>query len=146
MKELIIEAKIENLDTVLDFVSTELEAVKCSMKMQRQIAISVEEIFVNIAHYAYEPCCAGEQDAKHSTGGAIIRVAVGDEITIEFMDRGKPYNPLEKDDPDITIAAEERQIGGLGVLMVKNMMDTVEYEHKDGKNILTIKKTYKEEI
>ena len=131
MKELAIEAKIENLDAVLDFVGAELEAADCPMKAQTQIAIVVEEIFVNIAHYAY----------GSETGGAVIRVAAGDEVAIEFEDKGKPYNPLEKDDPDITLAAEEREIGGLGVFMVKKMMDTVEYRREDDKNILTIKKT-----
>ena len=131
MKELIIEAKIENLDTVLDFINAELEAVGCPMKMQNQIAISVEEIFVNIAHYAYNPV----------TGGAAIRIVVGDEILIEFEDTGTPYNLLKKEDPDITLNAQEREIGGLGIYMVKNMMDAVEYKHEDGKNILTIKKS-----
>ena len=134
MKELNIEAKIENLETVLDFVSAELEAADCSMKLQTQIAIVVEEIFVNIAHYAYNP----------ETGGAVIRLAIGDEIKIEFEDSGKPYNPLENVDPDITAGAEEREIGGLGIFMVKKIMDAVEYEYKDRKNILTIRKVFNE--
>ena len=116
VKELSIEAKIENLDTVLDFVSEQLEAADCPMKSQTQIAIAVEEIFVNIAHYAYEP----------EVGGVLIRVAVGDEVMIEFEDNGKPYNPIEKDDPDITTGTEEREIGGLGIFMVKNIMGAVE--------------------
>ena len=129
MKELIIEAKIENLDTVLDFISAELENTDCPMKLRRQIAVAVEEVFVNIAHYAYNP----------EIGGAVIRVAVGKEIIIEFEDRGKPYNPLEKPDPDITLSADEREIGGLGIFMVKNIADTVEYRHEDGKNILVLR-------
>lgn len=130
MKELIVDAVIENLGTVLDFVSSELEANECSMKMQTQIAIAVEEIFVNIANYAYNP----------EIGGAVIRVSVGDEVVIEFEDKGVPYNPLEKGDPDITAEAEEREIGGLGIFMVKNIMDEVEYRYEAGKNILIIKK------
>ena len=130
MKEFLIEAKPENLDAVLDFVSGELEAADCGMKIQTQIAIAVEEIFVNIAHYAYNP----------ETGGAVIRVTAGDEIRIEFEDKGKPYNPLEKADPDITLPAEEREIGGLGIYMVKKSMDSVKYEYKEGKNILSIMK------
>lgn len=130
MKELVIEAKTENLDAVLDFIAGELEAADCPMKLQTQIAIAVEEIYVNIAHYAYNP----------EIGGATIRVAVGDEVIIEFEDQGKPYNPLIKDDPDITAGAEEREIGGLGIYMVKNMMDAVEYRHEGNKNILVIKK------
>ena len=131
MKELSIEAKIENLDAVLEFVGAESEDADCPMKTRTQIAIVVEEIFVNIAHYAY----------GSETGGAVIRISVEDEIFIEFEDKGKPYNPLERDDPDITLAAEEREIGGLGVFMVKKMMDAVEYRREDDKNILTIKKT-----
>lgn len=131
MKELTIDATLTNLDAVLDFVNTELENSGCSAKLQTQIAIAVEEVFVNIAHYAYNP----------AIGGATIRIAVGDEIIIEFEDKGTPYNPLKKADPDITATAEERDIGGLGIFMVKNIMDAVEYRHKDNKNILMIKKT-----
>jgi len=130
MKELIIDAKIENLDAVLEFIAGELEAAECSMKLQTQIAITVEEVFVNIAHYAYLP----------EVGGAVIRITASDEVCIEFEDNGKPYNPLEKDDPDITLGAEEREIGGLGIFMVKKIMDAVEYRHEDGKNILKITK------
>jgi anti-sigma regulatory factor (Ser/Thr protein kinase) len=100
------------------------------MKLQMQIAIAVEEIYVNIAHYAYNP----------EVGGATIRIAVGDEITIEFEDRGKAYNPLLKDDPDITAGVEERDVGGLGIFMVKKIMDAVDYRYEEGKNILLIRK------
>ena len=130
MKELIIQAQTKNLDAVLDFVSGELEAVGCPLKTQTQIAIAVEEIFVNIAHYAYSA----------QPGGAAIRVSVGAEVTIEFEDNGKPYNPLEKDAPDISADVEERQIGGLGVFMVKKIMDSVEYQYDGNKNTLTIRK------
>jgi anti-sigma regulatory factor (Ser/Thr protein kinase) len=130
VKELKIEAKIENLDAVLDFINAELDRKNCSMKVQNQIDIAVEEIFVNIAHYAYNPII----------GDAIIRIAVSGEISIEFEDEGKPYNPLEKDDPDITTSAEEREIGGLGIFIAKKIMDTLEYHHKDNKNIFVIKK------
>ncbi|MDR2572033.1 MAG: ATP-binding protein [Oscillospiraceae bacterium] len=130
MKELMIEAKIEKLDVVLDFVSAELEAVDCSMKLQMQITVAVEEIFVNIAHYAYDP----------EEGDVMIRVTVGDEVIIEFEDSGKPYNPLEKSDPDIAASLEEREIGGLGIFMVKNIMDAVDYRYEAEKNILLIKK------
>ncbi|MCL2096719.1 MAG: ATP-binding protein [Oscillospiraceae bacterium] len=132
MKELIIDARTENLDAVLDFVSEELESADCSVKTQMQIAVAVEEIFVNIAHYAYNP----------TVGGAAVRVYSGDDgITIEFEDGGKPYNPLEKADPDVSLSAEERDIGGLGIFMVKKIMDETEYRHENGKNILTIKKS-----
>jgi anti-sigma regulatory factor (Ser/Thr protein kinase) len=130
LKELVIDARVENLDAVLDFVTAQLEAAGCPVKLQTQIAIAVEEIFVNIAHYAY----------SQEAGGAAIRVAVGDEVVIEFEDNGKPFNPLLKDDPDIGVTAEEREIGGLGIFMVKKIMDTVDYRYEDGKNVLVIKK------
>ena len=132
MKELIIEAKVENLNTVLDFVNTELESVDCPMKLATQVAIAVEEIFVNIAHYAY----------GSETGNATIRMAVEPEVIIEFEDSGKPFIPLEKEDADITLSAEEREIGGLGIFMVKKIMDSVEYKNEDGKNILIIRKAF----
>jgi anti-sigma regulatory factor (Ser/Thr protein kinase) len=118
MKELVIEAKLENLDTVLDFVA----------ELPTQVTIAVEEIFVNIAHYAYTP----------ETGSVTIRMSVQENIVIEFEDSGKPYNPLEKEDPDIKASAEEREVGGLGIFMVKKIMDKVEYRREGNKNILTI--------
>ncbi len=131
MKELRTDAKIENLDEVLDFVNEVLEESGCSMKMITQVNIVVEEIFVNIAHYAYNP----------EVGGVVIRVALlREDLIIDFEDNGKPYNPLLQEDPDITKNAEERDIGGLGIFMIKKMMDSVEYKNRDNKNILTIKK------
>lgn len=130
MKELWIEAKAENLNTVLQFISAELETADCPIKAQTQIEIAVEEVFINIANYAYNP----------ETGSAEIHITVRDEVVIAFKDAGKPYNPLARDAPDITKSAEEREIGGLGIFMVKNIMDAVEYRYEDGKNILLIKK------
>jgi len=130
MKELLIEAIPENLSSVLSFVKTELQAHGTEGKLQRQIAIAVEEIFVNIAHYAYNP----------EIGSALIRISVGDEVNIEFEDKGNPYNPLEKSDPDTTLERKDRQIGGLGVFMVKKIMDSVDYKFENGKNVLNIRK------
>ncbi len=130
MKELMIEAKPEHLDAVLDFIRESLEAADCPMKLQNQIAIAAEEIFVNIAHYAYNP----------TVGGAMIRVSVDKAVTIEFEDKGRPYNPLDRADPDVTATADERRIGGLGIYMVKKIMDQVEYRHIDNKNLLIVKK------
>ena len=101
------------------------------MKSQTQIDLSVEEIFVNIASYAY----------REEPGKAEVSVECNNgEITIVFKDNGKPYNPLEKPDPDVTLSAEEREIGGLGIFLVKKNMDDVSYEYKNDQNILTIKK------
>lgn len=133
MKEMMIEAKVDNLDKVIAFVDEQLEQYDCPMKVQMQVDVAVEEIFVNIASYAYKP----------DVGDAIIRVNVTEEplaVYLTFMDSGVPYDPLAKEDPDVTLSAEERQIGGLGIFMVKKSMDDVKYEYKDGQNILTIMK------
>lgn len=133
MSELNIEAKTENLDKVLAFVDQHLEERGCAVQVQMQIDIAVEELFVNIAQYAYAP----------NIGVATIRVELQEDplvVVITFIDNGIPYNPLAKEDPDITLSAEERQIGGLGIYMVKKSMDDMSYEYKDGQNILQIKK------
>ena len=133
MKELTIAATVENIETVTDFVNEQLEALDCPMKAQIQIDIAIDELFGNIAHYAYNP----------DVGDATVRVEVTEEplaVVITFIDKGVPYDPLAKDDPNITLSAEEREIGGLGILMVKKTMDDITYEYKDGQNILTIKK------
>ena len=132
-KELTLDATDENLQKVLAFVDEELHAVGCSEKTQMQIDVAVEELFVNIAHYAYTP----------EVGSASIWVKTEPEpkcISVTFIDRGIPYNPLDKPDPDVTLSAEERKIGGLGIYMVKKSMDKVLYEHRDGQNVLTIVK------
>ncbi|MCR5499395.1 MAG: ATP-binding protein [Acetatifactor sp.] len=134
MKELVITAETKNLDEVMTFVDTFLEEAECSMKAQMQIDLAVEEIFVNIASYAYAP----------GTGSATIRVGLTDDgsvFVIELIDQGVPYNPLAKEDPDITLSAEERKIGGLGILLTKKSMDDVQYEYTNGSNILTLRKS-----
>ena len=133
MKELTLPATIENIEKVTDFVNDLLVEIDCPMKAQMQIDIAIDELFGNIAHYAYNP----------ETGPATVRVEVTEEpisVVITFIDHGVPYDPLKKDDPDITLSAEERAIGGLGVFMVKKTMDEISYEYRDGKNILRIKK------
>ena len=133
MKELNIAATVENIETVTDFVNEQLEALDCPMKAQMQIDIAIDELFGNIAHYAYNP----------EIGKATVRVEVIEDplaVTITFIDNGVPYDPLAKADPDTTLSAEEREIGGLGIYMVKKSMDDITYEYKDGQNILTIKK------
>lgn len=132
--EIDVEALKDNLPQVLSFVDEHLENMNCSMKAQMQIAVAVEEIFVNIASYAYEP---------EKGGRATVRVEVDDDplaVIITFMDNGIPYDPLAKEDPDITLSAEERGIGGLGIFMTKQFMDDITYEYKDGMNILKLKK------
>ena len=134
MHELTLSATLENVLKVTEFVDEQLEAHGCSMKAQTQIDIAIDELFSNIANYAYNP----------EVGPATVRVSVeGDPLTVTilFIDRGVPYNPLEKEDPDIGLSAEERQIGGLGIFMVKRLMDDMTYEYRDGQNILMIRKT-----
>ena len=131
--ELETDAKNENLSEVLSFVEQHLNRVGCQPKIQMQITVAVEEIFVNIANYAYAP----------KTGKVTVRVEVTEEpltVTITFMDDGKPFDPTAKADPNITLSADERDIGGLGIFMTKKIMDDVCYEYVDGKNILTLKK------
>ena len=133
MKKFVIDAEVKNLDEVLGFIDEQLEKHGCSPKIQMQLDLAVEEVFVNIAHYAYTP----------EKGSATILTEIrkdASSISITFIDEGKPYNPLEKPDPDITLSAEERKIGGLGIFMVKKYVDNIFYEYKDGKNILTIEK------
>ena len=130
MKELLIEAKVENLDVVIDFIFDALGTASFSQKTQAQISIATEEIFVNIASYAY-----GDK-----VGDAAIRVDAAETVVIEFEDSGVPFNPLESENPDITLTAAEREVGGLGIFMLKKLMDTVEYRYEGGKNILTITK------
>ena len=132
MNELLIEAKLENMDTVLDFVNERLG--DCSIKIQNQIGIAVDEIFSNIARYAYHP----------EVGSATVRIFIGDDIIIEFEDCGAAYDPLISSDPDTTLSSEEREIGGLGIFMVKNIMDSIEYRRDGSKNVLIIKKKIKQ--
>ena len=133
MKELTIEATPENVDTVIEFVDAQLEEYGCGMKEQMAIDVAIDELFANIAHYAYKP----------DVGYATVRVDVlKDPLSVEvtFIDNGRQYDPLAKEDPDTTLSLEDREIGGMGILIVKKSMDAVSYEYKDRKNILTIKK------
>ena len=133
MKELEITAINENLVKVLAFVDKELEKVGCPMKAQLKIDIAVEEIFVNIANYAYRPEC----------GPATIRVEVLKEpfqVILSFVDHGIPYDPLQAAEPDVSLGADERPIGGLGIFLVRKTMDEVRYAYRDGQNVLSIRK------
>lgn len=128
-REIQIEARTEKLDELLDILRADMEEMGCPMDKQTTVEICAEEIFVNIASYAY-----GE-----SVGDAYIEEEIGkNSVTVCFRDKGMPYNPLEKEDPDTSLSAEERQIGGLGIFMVKSMMDSVSYEYKEGANCLTM--------
>lgn len=135
MAERIFPASLDQLEQVQAFVAEQLENCSCSSKVKFQLDVAVEEIFVNIAHYAFRPEQMGEATVRCCVGGSPL------QVTIQFLDSGKPFNPLAKEDADITLSAEDREIGGLGILMVKKSMDAVDYTYEDGKNILTIKKS-----
>lgn len=135
MKELTIDATLESIERVTEFVDEQLESLGCPMKAQMQINIAIDELFSNIAYYAYNP----------DVGSATVRVEVIEDplsVIITFIDNGVPYNPLETCAPDITLPAAEREIGGLGIYIVKKSMDEITYEYKDGQNILRIRKKF----
>ena len=124
-------AKVEALSDVLGFVDETLEHYACPMKIQTAICVAIEEVFVNVAHYAYGD---GEGDMT-------LSIAFDEEnrvITFRMTDKGTPFDPLKKPDPDITLSAEEREIGGLGIFITKKTMDTVTYAYENGENILTM--------
>lgn len=131
METRIYPAKDSELMNVTAFIEEELEKVECPMKLVIQFAISLEEMFVNIAHYAYP----GSEGTVEVTSDF-----ADDMFSITLVDSGIPFDPLSKEDPDITLAADERTIGGLGIFMVKEYMDQVAYEYKDGKNVFCMKK------
>ncbi|WP_295858342.1 ATP-binding protein [uncultured Oscillibacter sp.] len=134
MVERIFPAEPEQLEPVQRFVEEQIERYDCSARVRFQLDVAVEEIFINIAKYAYRPGQAGQAAVRCCVGGDPL------QVTIQFQDQGVPFNPLAKEDADITLTAQERQIGGLGILMVKKSMDAVRYSYEDGKNILTIQK------
>ena len=137
MKELTVRAETEKLGTVTEFVNAELERIGCPGKARMQIDLAVEEIFVNIASYAYSAVPEG--------GEAVIRLEASEtppSVIITFEDRGIPFDPTAKEDPDRTTPAEEREIGGLGIFLTKTIMDDVIYEYRDGRNILSIRKRF----
>ena len=133
MKELTIAATVKNIEAVSDFVNEQLEALDCPMKAQMQIGIAIDELFGNIAQYAYNP----------DVGEATVRVEVQQEplsVVITFIDGGMPYDPLTAAEPDTSLPVEERPLGGLGIFMVRKTMDEITYRYENGRNILSIRK------
>ena len=131
MEKITLDATVENLPVVTEFITSSLEEKNCSMKVIMQMELVIEELFVNVASYAYRPNVGPVTICKEMDSQA---------ITITFIDGGVNYNPLERKDPDITLSAEERDIGGLGIFLIKKNVDEISYERKDEQNILTIKK------
>lgn len=137
MKKVIqADAVIESIPTITDMVAEELESIDCPAKVLVQLQIALDEIVSNIAHYAYR---------GQNSGEVMVTLTVEGEppvAEITFVDSGRPYDPLAKEDPDITLSADERDIGGLGIFMVKKSMDSMAYERRDDKNILTVTKKF----
>ena len=140
MKEIRVEAKTENLDTVIAFLEEYLESLDASPKAGMQLAVALEEMYVNIARYAYE----GTELPEEKRLADIVLETVGESedkrLKITLTDWGIPYDPLEKEDPDTTLSAEERQIGGLGIFMVKKSMDALFYERQGDRNVFVMEK------
>lgn len=135
MEKITVDATVENLQQVIDFATQHLEEHDCPMKTSMQMELVIEEIFVNIASYAYHP----------ETGPATFCMEFEENpnaLLMTFIDGGKPYNPLENDDPDTTLDIDERDIGGLGIFLVKKNVDEISYRYEDGKNILFMKKFF----
>lgn len=131
MEKIILDAAVENIETATRFVEGELQ--KYNSLNIGQIAVAIDELFGNIAKYAY----------KDGAGKVEVQVEVTGEppvAVVTFIDSGIPYNPLKKADPDITLSAKERSIGGLGIYIVKKTMDEIWYDYRDGKNVVTIRK------
>ena len=124
-------AKTESLSDVLGFVEQTLESFECPMKIQTAICVAIEEVFVNVAHYAYPD---GE-------GNMSLYISFDDQsraITFRMTDKGVPFDPLTKPEPDITLSAEDREIGGLGIFIAKKTMDSLSYSYENGENVLTM--------
>ncbi len=131
MKQLSVEAIVQNIEVVTQFVNTELIANGCSEKARLQIDVAIDEIFSNIAQYAYIV----------EKGNVTVQIEVKDGIAlITFLDEGTYFNPLLVEDPDVSLDAEERSGGGLGIFLVKKTMDGLKYERHNGQNVLTLTK------
>ena len=134
MKQITVDATIDQIEVVTDFVNAELEERDCPLKTVMQIDVALDEILANVAHYAYPEGTVGKVQVSLSVEP--------NRITLTFVDEGKPYDPTQKSDPDTTLSADEREIGGLGIFLVKKTMDSIDYEYADGKNVLRITKSF----
>ena len=135
MEKITVEAVLENLQRVIDFATEKMEERDCSMKIIMQTELVIEEIFVNISSYAYHP----------ETGSATFCIEFEENpnaVLMTFIDSGKHYNPLEQAPPDTSLDIDEREVGGLGIFLVKKNVDEISYEYTDGKNILHMKKFF----
>lgn len=136
MREVTVLAKVENSTVIQEFAEEILDEAMCPFKVATQVCIAIDELFANVCMYAYPD----REDGDITVGINIIEDPKSVELT--FTDSGMPYDPLSKEDPDVFLSLEERKIGGLGIFMVKNMMDDMTYEYKDGHNVVSIKKLF----
>lgn len=133
-EERVFPADVDALPEVQGFLEGLLEQLACPMKTQIAVSVAIEEIFVNIAHYAY----------PEGGGTAEVGFAFDPEsrtATFVFRDQGIPFDPLQQELPDLTLSVEERGIGGLGILITRKTMDSVTYRYENGENVLTMQKT-----
>ena len=133
MKELTVDAVLENIPSVTAFIDGQLEALDCSIKAQMQIDVAIDELFSNIARYAY----------PDGPGKVTVGIEFDEEnrmCSVVFSDEGIPFDPLAQQAPDTSLPLMDRPVGGLGIFLVKKTMDAVEYRHENGRNILTIRK------
>lgn len=135
MKELHIESKLENIEKVTDFINTHLMSENATKNFCSSIDVVIDEIYSNIVNYSKLT-----EDDKVSVKIEID--GIPKKITIQFVDAGIPYDPLTTKDPNVDAKVEERDVGGLGIFMVKKIMDDVHYEYKDNKNVLTLTKNF----
>lgn len=132
-KELTVDATLESIALVTDFVNSELDAKDCSPKARVQIDIAIDELISNIVSYAF----------PSGNGSFTVRVAFeksSPTAVLTFLDRGQPFDPLSVSEPDVTSAAEDRPVGGLGVFLIRRLMNDASYEYRDGQNILRLRK------
>ncbi|MDR2486190.1 MAG: ATP-binding protein [Treponema sp.] len=146
MNTIILDADIDKLGELIEFIGGELDDAGCPKAVRNRIELAAEELFVNISLYAYGGVMSGAAEAG-CRGGVTVRCETertgsGTLLTLSFTDRGGPFNPLDHQDPDTTLPPEDRQAGGLGLLIVKRTMDTIEYNRIDGTNHLTVKKSW----
>ncbi|KZX10305.1 ATP-binding protein [Methanobrevibacter curvatus] len=138
MEKIVVPGKVEYLSQVQEFINSKLKYYELLPKFQMQLELVIEEIFINIVKYAH---------MEDSSENKIVIYSLFDEessvLTIKFVDKGIPFNPLKEEDPDLNADIENRKIGGLGLFLVKKNTDELEYKYKKGKNILTFKKSLK---
>lgn len=135
MKELTLTAAIENIPAVTDFVESALEEWGCPLRIRMLLDVAVDEIVSNIAYYAY----------PDGQGTVTVKLEPTEQprgVTLEFSDGGIPYDPLQREDPDTALSADRREIGGLGIYMVKRTVDSVRYAYQNGRNVLTVYKSF----